>query len=147
MKLETILQAAVNSMIHGHHKPHCFSAHELGHGYTNDGSNPATRAEYLKQLQHRAECEIENIGFAPDYAEPGYDSPDKAVLFANWNCLPRNLDTILERLGYAVEWSDEWMTCEDCGRAVRTSPDGYDWTPFYKIENDCEVLCLDCLKN
>lgn len=50
MTLERILKAAVNSMITGHHSPHCFRAHVIGKGYVNDGSAEYDRADYIRQL-------------------------------------------------------------------------------------------------
>jgi len=144
MKLERILQAAVNSLAQGKRKPHCFSAFVQGQGYINQGDVVETRPDYIKQAVRAAQSEVDNLGFAPTYAEPGYDNPAKAVLFANWNDLPRDLDRILEHAGYAIEWSDEWSTCDACNGAVRTSPDGWNWTPYYKFDGDCTILCLDC---
>ena len=126
MKLQTILEAAKQSMIVGKRKPHCCEA-------TGE------------QLERRVQSEIEEMQLAPGYAEPGYRDPKRAVVFANWNCFPRNFDRVLERAGYAVEWSDEWATCCDCGKAVRTSPDSYFFTSYYRVMNDCELVCLDCL--
>jgi hypothetical protein len=94
--------------------------------------------------QH-AQSEIDNMNYAEGYAEPGYTDPNKCVLFANWNYFPRGIDSILENYGYAIEWSDEWSTCDGCNKAVRTSPDSYGWQPSYAIVNDCEILCADCL--
>ena len=145
MELQTVLHAAINSMIYGHHKPHCYHAHVPGLGYVNDGNMLFHRADYLKQLERSAKSEVENMNFAPDYAEPGYHKPKQGILFADWNCFPTNLDTILERLGFAVEWSDEWSTCNNCNKAFRTSPDSYCWKPAYK-EIDGDILCLDCAK-
>lgn len=119
MTLGRILSAAINSMIHGHHAP---------------------------QLVRDAQSEVDNMGFAEGYAEPGYDDPPKGVLFADWNRLPRGLDHILERAGYAVEWSDEWSTCESCNRAVRTSPNSYSWRRSFVIYHDCEIICESCAK-
>jgi hypothetical protein len=89
--------------------------------------------------------EIENMDFSAEYAEPGYSNPLKGILFADWNYFPRGIDSILERYGYQIEWSDEWTTCEQCGRAVRTSPDSHGYQPSYVILNDCEIVCVDCL--
>jgi hypothetical protein len=144
MDLDRVLDAAVQSMITGHHAPHCYSAHVVGRGYVNDGSAVFDRADYLRQLESTAQSEVDNMGFAPGYAEPGYTQPAKGVLLANWNNLPRNLDRILEKLGYAIEWSDEWMTCEGCQKIVRSSADSFVWEPAYKIVNDSEVLCTAC---
>ncbi len=87
---------------------------------------------------------IEDIQWASEYAEPGYDQPKKGILFGNWNYFARGVDTILEHYGYSVEWEDEWSTCGDCGKAVRTSPDSYQWQPSYFIFGECDFLCKDC---
>ena len=146
MTLERILRAAVNSMIYGHHAPHCYSAHVLGKGYVNDGSKVYDREDYLRQLQRTAQSEIDNMGYAVQYAERGYTQPDKGILFANWNSLPTELETILDKAGYEMEWSDEWTTCEDCNRAFRTQPDSYGWTPAGRyLESISAELCNDCI--
>lgn len=74
--------------------------------------------------------------------EPGYD--DKPVILADWNQVPNTVFNRLESLGYACEWLDEWSTCGKCGKAVRTSPNSYDWQPSYIIMDECEILCLEC---
>lgn len=146
MTLERILQAAVNSLSQGKRKPHCFSAWVKGKGYVNDGTLAEDMPEYTRQAISAAQTEVDNIGYAAEYAEPGYSNPKCGILFANWNNLPRNLDSILERLGYAIEWSDEWGFCDDCGRAFRTSPDSYSWqrNSVYNEEDGSE-LCHDCV--
>lgn len=144
MTIDRILTAAVNSMIRGHHVPHCYHAHVPGHGYVNDGSVKATRADYLRQLERDARSEVDNMGYAPAYAEPGYTQPARGVLLANWNRLPRGLDRILERAGYAVEWSDEWAICADCNRAIRTEPDCWVWQPAYQIVEG-DYVCSACV--
>jgi len=55
MTLDRILRAAVQSMITGHHAPHCFSAYVPGRGYVNDGSAVFDRADYLRQLKRTAQ--------------------------------------------------------------------------------------------
>lgn len=89
--------------------------------------------------------EINNLGYAHEYAEPGYtNSGGKGILFANWNLFSKKAGDILEKMGFECEWSDEWTTCQDCGRAVRTSPDSYSYQPSYVILNECELFCMDC---
>jgi len=90
--------------------------------------------------------EIENLGYAKEYAEPGYTDPERGILFANWNYFPRGVDSILEQYGFEIEWSDEWHRCDDCGKAVRHQPDSWSWQPYYQLLNECEVVCGDCLK-
>ncbi len=94
--------------------------------------------------KQRAESEIENMDFAPAYAESGYTQPDRGILFANWNYFPRDIGDVLERAGYAIEWSDEWTRCDNCNKAIRTSADCYDWQPSYVWLHDCPV-CVTCL--
>lgn len=145
LTLERILQAAKHSMIRGHHVAHCYTAHVPRQGYVNDGSREDWRADYLRQLERDVQSEIENMGYASAYAESGYDTPKRGILFANWNRFPRGFDSVLERAGYAVEWSDEWTTCEDCGKAYRTSPDSYGWTPAGQYREDLSAeLCNAC---
>lgn len=104
------------------------------------------------------------IETAPDYAEPGYSmfDDDGLIVFADWNqkrfpheddapltkaerIMPR-AGEILERLGCEIEWSDEWTTCCDCGKAIRTNADCYDWRPAYVV-NGCEIFCENCVAN
>ncbi len=89
--------------------------------------------------------DVENIQWSNGYAERGYSDPDKAILFGNWNHVSRRVQDILERAGFKLEWEDEWMTCGNCGKAVRSSADSYGWQPSYVIENECEITCIKCL--
>ena len=89
----------------------------------------------------------DDIDYCLEYAEPGYSSPKRGILFGNWNHYPKRLASILEKAGYEIEWSDEWSQCQDCNRAIRTSPDSYGWKQYYVIYNDCEIICADCVKN
>lgn len=118
---------------------HCFSSFVPNKGYVGDSTHPG----YAEARNRAAISEIENLGFANEYAEPGYDDPPKGILMTNWNVFPRGLDDILERYGFAIEWSDEWTTCSECGKAVRISPDGWSWKPSY-VEYETELLCLEC---
>jgi hypothetical protein len=89
--------------------------------------------------------QVEYINWTHEYAEPGYSSPSKGILFGDWNYFSNDVARLLEQYGYAIEWEDEWSTCGDCGRAIRTSADSYGWQPSYVILNDCELVCIDCL--
>lgn len=126
-------------------KAHCFSAHVPGKGYVNRGELAEEMPEYNRQRMRSAESEIENIQYASDYAEPGYDAPRKGILFANWNVFPSWIDDVLERAGYAIEWIDEWMVCE-CGKAFRTSPNSYSWTMQGAWIDECTLLCAECIR-
>jgi hypothetical protein len=113
----------------------------------------------LEDYQDHERFGISN--WAPEYAEPGY-GPVKdgaCILFGNWNektewkdgqrtvvsNLPERFSKIAEYAGYEMEWEDEWSTCEDCGKAVRTNADSYGWTRSYVILGECSLVCRDCV--
>lgn len=121
MTLERIFRAALNDMHAGRVEPHCGA--------------PARKDEYSS---------LSEVEWAPGYAEPGYDEPKHGVVLANWNGYPSRLTDILEKAGYAIEWSDEWTSCENCGKVFRTSPDSYGWQMSGVIE-DGGAVCRECL--
>lgn len=91
-----------------------------------------------------------DIQCADEYAEPGYtkDHEEAPILLANWNRVEEKDPEMNEAIEaeFNIEWEDEWTTCGDCGKLVRTSGDSYSWKPYYAILNDCEVFCGDCIK-
>jgi len=103
---------------------------------------PSWNKDYTMERRLRA---IEDIQWAPAYGERGYSDPEKAILFGNWNYFSNDVQRMLERYGYELEWEDEWTTCSDCGKALRTSADSYGWQPSYFWASDCEMVCIDCL--
>jgi len=105
---------------------------------------------------------ISNI--ADEYAEPGYRKDgDRPILFGNWNnksrwdketntsvvtdTRPSRLAKIIQHFGYTLEWEDEWATCSECGHAVRTSGDSYDWQKYFYNFGYGEIICGDCIKS
>lgn len=89
--------------------------------------------------------------------EPGYEE-DAILVSGNWNSRrhygdaptwgsehPVRLANLLESVGAEVVWSDEWTTCSNCYRGVRTQPDSYSWQPSYIWVNDCEIVCSECV--
>jgi hypothetical protein len=116
-------------------------------------------ASHLCELVESRTNHSRSFSFAPDYAERGYSSPEKGIVFGNWNPVcgfnktkqeqkrdpVSKLARILESAGFELEWEDEWSTCCGCGKAVRTQPDSYSWTAGYRIVNECELVCLSCL--
>lgn len=109
----------------------------------------------LASILDKHGCNL-GIEWCKDYAEPGYTTQtDKGILFANWN--PRTFDNptkadqtmpriaaVAEYQGYELEWSDEWTTCCDCHRAVRTSADSYSWKPSHWWPEDGGLYCKEC---
>lgn len=96
-------------------------------------------------------CYIE--GFANDYVEPGYslEGNKEIIIFGNWNhdykeCYGIS-DEDWEWLEEHAEfqWLDEWTTCCECYRAIRTSPDCSVWTPSYWV-GDGFILCHECVE-
>jgi hypothetical protein len=80
--------------------------------------------------------------YAEGCSELGYD--DKPVILANWNNIPQKVFDVLERNGFSCEWEDEWITCDDCGKAFRSSPNSYGWEMFGYI-GDGYALCGNCI--
>jgi hypothetical protein len=96
---------------------------------------------------------IEEIQLHVGYSEPGYIQ-DALAATGNWNeinntpdgDLPERIADLFEKMGIACEWSDEWTTCGDCGKLVRTQPDNYGWTPAcWEINGD--LVCIECVKD
>ena len=82
----------------------------------------------------------EDVDCANEYGERGYDATQAGILFADWNDSPAWLRDGLERRGFALEWSDEWLIAYDTGKAYRSSPDSYGWKPYYVVSEDGEVV-------
>lgn len=57
---------------------------------------------------------------------------------------PELLSRRLEKLGADIQWSDEHSTCGDCGKLVRTEPDGFGWRPEFHVGHG-EITCLGCM--
>ena len=44
-------------------------------------------------------------------------------------------------------FDDEYDTCYECGKILRTSPDSYSWQPEYWLSDFDGFLCVDCTAN
>lgn len=119
--------------------PSCAGPHELRDTPLNEWPAPA-----LAAWRHSAGNYIENLDYSHEYAEPGYTNPRKSILFSNWNLFPRKVCDLLESAGYSLEWEDEWTRCDQCGKALRTSPDSYQWQPSF-VADESGYCCVDCL--
>jgi hypothetical protein len=87
-----------------------------------------------------------DVQCATEYGESGYDNPPTGILFANWNDCPRWLQDGLERRGFALEWSDEWVQT-DAGKAYRCQRNSYGWRQSFVIFDDCTIIGHDEIKN
>ena len=92
----------------------------------------------IRAILERHDSDVE---WCSHYGEPGYTDPDKGIVFANWNKVPKLIGTWLEHHGYECEWSDEWTIDYD-GRcyAYRTSPDSYSWKRSYVYTDDGDII-------
>jgi len=53
-------------------------------------------------------------------------------------------DTDVEReLETTLVYTDEYTTCDDCGKIVRTAPDSYGWQPDFYV-GDGFIACGEC---
>lgn len=99
--------------------------------------NLATAMELCERHARHAQVDC-----ALSYGEPGYSDSDapSGILFADWNDCPTWLVAGLERRGFALEWSDEWIVSyENNSKAYRTSPNSYGWKPYYVITERGDV--------
>lgn len=103
---------------------------------------------------------VEEIRIHSGYAEPGYTG--QLIVTGNWNSvtrydkdwkqnvvvsiLPRRLSDIFEKLGFEIEWSDEWHACDDCQKLFRVEPDSYGWKPSF-VESKDIIVCVNCFKD
>lgn len=92
--------------------------------------------QYLQEKHYAEWCSV--------YGEPGYTDPEKGIILANWNNIPKGLADWLEKCGYSLEWSDEWCIDYDYSKAYRTSPDSYHWEPQIMVPAEsCEYITPD----
>lgn len=77
------------------------------------------------------------------YGEPGYSDPERGVLFADWNPVPRWIGDYLTEAGFGLEWSDEWAIDCDNSKAYRTSPDSWGWQSSIVLTEDGHMLTPD----
>ena len=113
------------------------------------------RLELLLDIAEKQGLDIQTI---EGCVEPDY--PDKPLVLADWNDIktykpgtrevisrnttPSRLAVLFEKLGYEVEWDDEWTTCGSCQKAVRCQPNSYSWTQYF-YQDDCEIYCFGCV--
>jgi hypothetical protein len=100
------------------------------------------------------------LEWCESYGEKGYSDPEKGILFANWNDVPKRIADYLEAAGFDLEWQDEWLISYSANKCYRTSPDSYGWSPYYLLNDwtngeiiggdeieESEELALDYIYN
>lgn len=106
-----------------------------------------------------ARWSIEAIQLHSGYSEPGYDG--EFIATGNWNDItvynketnkfdlvddtPGRVGRALEKLGFEIEWEDEWIACSICNNLVRTQPNSYSWQRAY-VDDSNEIVCCNCVK-
>ena len=66
---------------------------------------------------------------------------------APYTCIVPDLDDIIKEVfdgEYETGFDDEYDTCSECGKIVRTGPDSYSWTPDFEHTED-GLICKVCL--
>lgn len=108
-----------------------------------------------------AQSRIEEIELhTRGYAEPGYAG--ELVATGNWNeittynkktnkfttvdSMPKRVCECLEKVGFEIEWSDEWTTCIECGRLVRVVADSYSWMRAFVDDENGDTICHECVQ-
>lgn len=81
--------------------------------------------------------------------EPGYT--DAPLALGDWwvrvdgDLRESKIVPLLAACGVDSAFYDEWMTCHECGKAVRTEPDHYGWKQSYFLFHGCEPVCHECI--
>lgn len=77
-----------------------------------------------------------------EYAD-SRDAGERGVLSANWNHVSREVQSLLERAGYTLDWCDAVSECSGCYKAIETQPTHYGWRPSYHTDED-GIWCENC---
>lgn len=117
------------------------------------GINAAKRAAARSRIE---EMTLHTLG----YSEPGYDG--QVIVLGNYNTIgrweevpmkwveqddtPKRVGELLGRAGVEIEWSDEWVACDWCGKLVRTKPSSYSWQQSY-WQHPLGIYCHECVRN
>jgi hypothetical protein len=70
---------------------------------------------------------------------------EKGILSGDWNRVTRDVQNLLERAGYTLDWCDAVCSCGGCGKAIQTQPSHYGWKPEYVV-GDGDILCESCVE-
>lgn len=106
------------------------------------------KQKVLRNLLEWADRNNKYIDYYHGIAELGYT--DKQMICSNWN--PPEMKKISKWVesyfdDLEIDWSDEWMSCSECGKAIRSQPDSYGWLPSYLWTSDCSICCVECFED
>lgn len=77
------------------------------------------------------------------YGEPGYHQPETGIVFADWNDIDKEVQTLLEAAGFELEWIDEWYIDYAHGKAWRTAENSYHWQSSLVVTDEGDILTPD----
>ena len=80
------------------------------------------------------------------YADIGIDTDDNDIIIFD-SCADYNKVRLIEKLYRQLPYgySDEYISCSNCGKYIFTTPGYYGDIPPYEIFND-DILCGDCIR-
>ena len=91
----------------------------------------------------RIECEVTSDGFIIFYDWKNVEYAQK-LLDPEFDNKDEYDQSVFDE--YDVEWgfSDEYSSCSECYKVIRTSPDSYSWKADFYV-GEYELLCHDCV--
>jgi hypothetical protein len=105
---------------------------------------PSSKPKELREIQYG------DLRLGRNGLHPGDHKEDEDEGTKRWGATPylvpeivQPVEEILEEIVGEWGFSDEYGTCDNCHKALRTSPDSYGWTPDY-VEISDGRYCLEC---
>lgn len=92
-------------------------------------------------IRQRALSAIEDLQQYPGY----WNDDSKPVIVTDWNLFDRRAASLIERLGYEIDWPDSCIGCDHCYKATHTSPQYYGDLRTAHLTDDC-ALCPNCAR-
>lgn len=99
---------------------------------------------------------LEALTPVAEIVEPGYSLEEgQMAVLGNFNSPDSSsggpqdvlgaISDMLDELKIEKLWDDEWASCAECGKYVRTTGDSYHWQPSFAVLHECEFVCAECL--
>lgn len=108
---------------------------------THVGQNPASLPYWQRPetIRRNALSAIEDMMEYPGY----WNDDSKPIIVINWNYFHQRAASLIERLGYEIDWPDEIVMCDNCYKATHTSPQCYGDLQTAHLADDY-ALCPKC---
>lgn len=112
---------------------HCIKKHYPGIDFLNED---LTREKMFKYLEKKGV-----------YYDHGGNVWNETVIIMNWHDdIPGKFENLCSRLFGQTAWEEDYSRCDHCYRFASLQPGYYGDQYTYKIINDCELICPECLK-